>query len=1194
MNIKDFTQVQRSPRLRPLLLMLLVLLPGLGAFGDTFEYDGLTINTDGVEGTDYKMEDMSFCILSDKDFTFAATSTKVGIVVNEGVKKAHFTLSGYNCDRGEVSIGGPITIGKNSSVTITLAAGTTNTLKGETEAIMISDGASVTIDSKGSTAGGKLIANGHIGGAGSSITINGGEVESTMDLGCASDAASYSCIKLQGGKLSTPSVSMADNKVTINKTMTLTDNLTTSMPITVADGVVVSIDGDGSLNINPSNLTLGTDASITYLNKPTLNSDQYYEISTVGQMWWFASLVRGKLADGTEKNQSANGKLMADLDLNNVPWLPMADYSPWYEGPNQNYFGTFDGNHHTISNLNVQDGYSRGFFGRSWGTIKNLGVINATIKPGEGWVGVIAADMVHAAIINCWTAGDIVLADADKCEGVAGVANIDEFSTAKNCHTSYSAVAGRISWNHGGTDNCTEGISSDAYKTGELAYLLNKYKMEDETYSWGQTIGTDNHPVALEEGKNEVYQFGKVQEAMPLALGITPETNRMTTLCYPREVTLPEKVTAFTVTAMDGSDIKISKLDASVVPANTPVLLLNIGAAADTISLPCTNGIFSNETTAETIISQSGNMMTGTFSDITSLTETPYTLVNSTFLQSSETLPSAYQCYIEYPSGADAYTPVVIEYLEYPTKNSENCYDIYSVAQLKWFRDLVNGDLADGAQDESANAKLVTDIDLNNEEWIPIGRTGMYKSAEYKGHFDGNYHTVSNLNITNANNVICRGFFGFTINSNIENLGIVNAKIDDEGTVEAVGVVVAVANLDTIKGCWSSGDLELPTNVTRTAGIANTLGGCVNNCHTSYTDVVTGGLSTTTCTANVATDAYKTGVLAYLLNNYKESDETGWGQTIGTDEHPVALTEDNVVYGLYSGSSDFTAHNMKENLVIDTDNNQLAFANYAFETTPDNFVAKGKCQKFVLNDAVDVYSPSAFTATEVTYRRTFANADFNSLYLPFSACVDDFEDCDFFDVNVFHQYDLNNDGVPDAITLEVSKAPEGSILLANHPYFFRYNGNITDDATVFNLENVNVEATEDTIFEYSSASYKYEFVGSSQRKSQNDCADDYVLGADSETGKVSLVHPTEALPAMRWAMKMTARDAQPGSTSSFAPSKIAIIVTGEESATGISNVESDADSKAYYGIDGVRKSQMTKGLNIVKTADGRAVKVMKR
>ncbi len=1498
---------------------------------------------------------------------------------------------------------------------------------------LIVNGGTLTAQGRIGGGGGESVLGGK-GGSGGSITINGGTVTSTMDLGSADNATSAGSITLNGGTLTTPSIVSDGTSITFIKDITLVDNYTLTLPSTTAEGVTVT-KADG----------ISYTASKEYsYNTPSL-VDGVYEIRNLNHLKWFRDLVNGNLTDGTEQDKSANAKLMADLDLEYDPWQSIGNYAEWHD---VKYSGTFDGNYHTISNLKITKAdWHAGLFGTIWGGhIKNLGVINADIS-GVVYAGSVISGLAGGGSIieNCYSVGTLNFSSNGQSSGIT---TSQDGTTIKNCHTSYSNISYE---NNGGCPmvNCKTDIPSDCYKTGELTWLLNTNKQTDETCSWGQTIGTDAHPVALTTD-NAVYQYGKVQEAKDLTLGTSDATGRMTTLCYPREVTLPENVMAFTVTGLDGTDITISQPIENTIAANTPVILLNAGTTNATVSLPATNGIFSNSATASTAITADDDILTGTYSDLTALTDAQYCFATSSFSHMA-TMLSAYQCYLEYTDGADTYTPEIAQYLTYPTKNSEDYYEIYTATQLKWFRDLVNGTLTETAGNNNANGKLMADIDLNNEPWTPIGQNGTLDDVyvpSYMGYFDGNYHTVSNLNIEKGT---YRGFIGYAADRIIKNLGIVNATANGG---QYVGAIVGYASQLNMYNCWTGGELNLSADDGGlVAGIVNAEYCCkATNCHTSYGTAVnevkgTGGNTITNCTANLSTDAYKTGELAYLLNANKESDETGWGQTIGTDTHPVALIDgtnnvykygtaqdattleikadnrynrvttlcfpkevslpqgvmaftvtgidethtdqysgnvvmnkletsvlpantpavlmntgtetakvqlpsvpysysnnatestivtqegnllkgtysqmamtstqyrfggfsfnssdsysittvnayqcyldiengvdfycyetsepigdieyavlseddktcyvsrifyagigtsnyevtipsttqingedykvvqlglctdddaDNVrfmtmnyyyngismyinlpktiktaskqalhnsnsVYGttirfstdeapefkcpnstisywggievpyaaedvykaawgndhlytssrktevsiadgsvlisgnqysrngadyadingtlvingtsttnyiyvnngtadeplriainglsidqsevgegelpamilysnanvslivqgdntfknsstccsiditeggslvinslstgtlnlsggisgdgiavaakVYSGSSDYTTQNVTASTTIDTDNNQLAFSDYDLVTNVDNLVANGTCSKFVLNDAVDVYSPSDFKASEVSYRRTFSDNEFNSLYLPFGASVDNFTDCEFYIINMFHQNDTDGDGVLDNITLEVSKVPTGSILLPNHPYLFKYKGTKLNETLEFSLTDIDVKATESASFECASMSYKYRFTGNYQSKTATDYADYYVIGIDSETGKTALVHPTEALPAMRWAMQMKARDSQLGTTLPTAPARVPIVISGEGNLTGISSVKTEAEGNAYYGINGVRKSQMTKGLNIVKTADGRVVKVLKR
>ena len=103
----------------------------------------------------------------------------------------------------------------------------------------------------------------------------------------------------------------------------------------------------------------------------------------------------------------------------------------------------------------------------------------------------------------------------------------------------------------------------------------------------------------------------------------------------------------------------------------------------------------------------------------------------------------------------------------YLTPNADGFYEIATAGQLVWFEQKVNRGTLD------ANAILTADIDfadLMSEEddpdeteiaWTPIGDWGATRgtaSAGYKGHFDGQGHTIKNLNASSKQNYF--GLFG--------------------------------------------------------------------------------------------------------------------------------------------------------------------------------------------------------------------------------------------------------------------------------------------------------------------------------------------------------------------------------------------------------------------------------------------------
>lgn len=99
---------------------------------------------------------------------------------------------------------------------------------------------------------------------------------------------------------------------------------------------------------------------------------------------------------------------------------------------------------------------------------------------------------------------------------------------------------------------------------------------------------------------------------------------------------------------------------------------------------------------------------------------------------------------------------------------SNNTLLITDAAQFRSFASLVNN----GNAFAGKNVALGADIDLNNELWIPIGKSG----KPFQGNFDGRGYTISNLKAgTSSQNDV--GLFGFTSNGTVKNIKIHNAEI---------------------------------------------------------------------------------------------------------------------------------------------------------------------------------------------------------------------------------------------------------------------------------------------------------------------------------------------------------------------------------------------------------------------------------
>ncbi len=132
-----------------------------------------------------------------------------------------------------------------------------------------------------------------------------------------------------------------------------------------------------------------------------------------------------------------------------------------------------------------------------------------------------------------------------------------------------------------------------------------------------------------------------------------------------------------------------------------------------------------------------------------------------------------------------------------------NTYTIDSPKGLKWVADVVNSTTPyTPTLFDDAIVKLAKDIDLNNEEWIPIGDDRSQRT-EWHGVFDGQGYKVSNVKITKKTdrddeNKSSYGLFG-NVKGTVKNLTVENVSIS--GAPKFIGALVGRLNDGLIENC---------------------------------------------------------------------------------------------------------------------------------------------------------------------------------------------------------------------------------------------------------------------------------------------------------------------------------------------------------------------------------------------------------
>ena len=214
----------------------------------------------------------------------------------------------------------------------------------------------------------------------------------------------------------------------------------------------------------------------------------------------------------------------------------------------------------------------------------------------------------------------------------------------------------------------------------------------------------------------------------------------------------------------------------------------------------------------------------------------------------------------------------------YLNTDADGNYLISNADELVYFAKTVNVDRETYA---GKTVKLTADIDLAGKKWVPIGNLVGYPTVTFSGTFDGQDHTISNMNVVdNTVNHAVAGFFGSTGGATIQDVIFKDAVVK---STHYAGVVVAyegannslthvknvvvdgaaiTSSAELINGAWDNGD-----KVGGIVGYATSI--AVDNCTvknstiTGYRDL--GGIggcldgtyrsSVTNCTVNNVTIA---------------------------------------------------------------------------------------------------------------------------------------------------------------------------------------------------------------------------------------------------------------------------------------------------------------------------------------------------
>ena len=638
-----------------------------------------------------------------------------------------------------------------------------------------------------------------------------------------------------------------------------------------------------------------------------------YEITTAAELAWFRDHVNAG-------NKTACARLMADINMSSVchaanenegveelSWVPISDMLQ--VGSNY-WYGTFDGNNKTISNLYINTtAIHSGLFGNIYnqeaserGSIKNIIFENVKVSSSVGPLGVLAGSARNTDISGI-TVNSGTVKGTEYCGGIVGEIS---GSSLSGCINKIDIVGDSGSsdgnTNIGGIVGCADGSSSitncanygnvKGYAlVGGIAGTAKKTTIEN-VFSSGDVTCI----VTIQTGARTGLVVGNINEDVTISGNVI----------YNSEVNLSYGTTQQAAKAFGyiSSSSTVTESDATGMTNK----LLATGKAAYLLNGSSPNGVWGQQIGVDIYpVLDSNKKVYGGYKDCLEITysnnqeelsENPVHHYDNGFCK---------DCHVYQPA----------------TLNANGKYEIGNAGQLYWFAALVNGDArvcdynetdnpTGTKQNRAASAVLTADITVDNKRiWTPIGWD---ESGDvYEGTFDGQFHTIKGLYYEgSASQGI--GLFSQLERGTIQNVGVVDFSFSSTNTVFAVAGICAY-NSGTIKNCFCIGEIHSG----RAGGVCANNQGYLSDCYFSgkIVDETNAGnvggvcyynaVSISNCYHNIdlfpgkaierdwgylagdafgkTTAEFASGEVAYLLQG--NQSEAVWGQTIGSEPYPV-------------------------------------------------------------------------------------------------------------------------------------------------------------------------------------------------------------------------------------------------------------------------------------------------------------------
>lgn len=620
-------------------------------------------------------------------------------------------------------------------------------------------------------------------------------------------------------------------------------------------------------------------------------------IENAQQLAYLAYRVNNGLdaSGGHVSNHDYHYKLMVDVDLNgseDFQWTPIGYYISGTD--TQSFGGHFDGNRHIVSGLYINSSAKEvGFFGNTKGAmIKKLSIRGSSITTTGGHAGGIVGMASSTEIIACdntcnvSSCGPILEGHECVSGGIAGkvwetvitncynTGNISTSTTAPSSSCSSGGIVGAIlggstvtisnCYNSG---NVSASFSTNALcRSGGIVGSINETTIINTCFNVGNVYSTTSFNsscsggiVGSSSGTNTItnsYNIGIVSSSNYtggiVSLDLDQNGCNVTNCYY--------------LNNCGGNNTYggIPMSDAAMKSVDFVDMLNNC-----TCSWMFDNANMNNGYPVLTMVSYSAGTLNATGITATSAILKGFVTIDNTSVISKG---------FEYRKAGDLnYTSINItnnsDYFSYNLTglatnttyeyktflNVADC-SVTSYGDIRTFAlSLLNNDticIYDGDMlrlvSEQCNSgttfegyciKLMNDITLPLNVPNNMTSIGAYPNYPFKGTFDGNGKLIYNLYIDQPNTPY-QGFFGYTLNANLYNVGLVNITASGRNYT---GGMVAYAQNTYMRDCYVNGGTLFALSYCgglvgyQEQGTNSIISGCYNTCEVTGNNYV-GGL----------------------------------------------------------------------------------------------------------------------------------------------------------------------------------------------------------------------------------------------------------------------------------------------------------------------------------------------------------------